>query len=313
MTRKFIKVIASILAISIFACSSAIAETGTVTGSKVKIRKEPSTEAPEITIAVKGEKVEILSEENGWYKINFGKIEGYISKEYVSSESSASANSTAEPAKEPEANTQDQTTDASGTVAQDNVEASAVQPENTANQINDTTQLQNPENIDTSVGQSNSSNSTKKYEENKTITLEFDVSMKNLPNFASRQKAVATKDSTYTIKAVLNNWIKISNETGSGWVLKTSLENGSANAPIVSEEDTSQNQPENVTSPEVVEEKGKVNVDSARARKAPDGEILESLPNGTEVIILGEEGDWYKIKTEKNEECYIAKRLITKN
>lgn len=297
MVKRVLKIVVAMSVITILLTSSALAVTGTVTGSTVRIREKASSNSQEISVATKGEKVEIIGEEGNWYQVKFEKVTGYISKDYVDAEEAVTTTTTTpEPVSEPEepAPTTEPETTESENLEPEPAEEAPVESE----PVETTTPVQ-----------------TQEYEENQTITLEQDITLRYLPSFTSRVKVSVASGSTYTVKASLNNWVKLSNESGSGWVLKNAVEgttveeNNSSEAPA--EENSTEpetpvtNQPEAST--------GKVNVDSARIRKSPNGDVLDSLSRGTEVTILSEEGDWYQIKTTNYDSCYIAKRLITEN
>lgn len=165
-------------------------------------------------------------------------------------------------------------------------------------------------------------NQDKIYEENQTVTLMQDANLKYVPSFTSRTQTTLKKGESFTVKASLNNWVKVSNDTNSGWILKTAIdgeagttqtpENTETNAtPIPDVNETPDTTPvETNPATDNQELKGTVNVESAVLRDAPNGDKIDSLPEGTEVTILGEEDGWYKIKTDDYESCYIAKRLI---
>ena len=53
-----------------------------VTGN-LNVRKKPSTSGAIVGKLTKNSACEILGEENGWYKIKSGKVEGYVSAEYI--------------------------------------------------------------------------------------------------------------------------------------------------------------------------------------------------------------------------------------
>ncbi|MBQ1224102.1 MAG: SH3 domain-containing protein, partial [Oscillospiraceae bacterium] len=84
-TKKMIS--ALLAAVMIFALIpvSAFAEnsTGKVTGSYVYIRSGPGTGYAVLGGCLKGSSVSILSEENGWYKINYNNIDGYMYGDYI--------------------------------------------------------------------------------------------------------------------------------------------------------------------------------------------------------------------------------------
>ena len=57
-----------------------------VSASSLNMRKGPSTSYSVITTLTKGEEVEVISEENGWAKINHNSKIGYVSSKYLSDE-----------------------------------------------------------------------------------------------------------------------------------------------------------------------------------------------------------------------------------
>ena len=293
MVKKGLRVATLMLVILALLTSSVLAVTGTVTGSTVRIREKASSNSPEVSAATKGEKVEIIGEEGNWYQVKFEKVTGYISKDYVDTDEAVTTTTTPEPEPEPAA------PEPESPVVE---EPEPEQPE----------QAQEPEVPETT--EPVTTVETPNYEESQIITFEHDTNLRYLPTFSSRVNGTATSGATYTVKASLNNWVKVVNETGSGWVLKNAIEGSVVDTPVTPSVDEN-NAPSLDETPntEVEVSKGKVNVDSARIRKSPDGEILESLKQGTEVTILGEEDGWYRISTEKYESCYIAKRLITEN
>lgn len=66
------------------------ASTGIVTTDTLRLREEASIEASIIGLLSMDEKVEILEEKNGWYKIKAGSQIGYVSADYVNVEGTTS-------------------------------------------------------------------------------------------------------------------------------------------------------------------------------------------------------------------------------
>ena len=56
------------------------------TNEGINFRSEPSSDSSDniIDTIEKGEQVEVISEENGWTKINYGGNTGYVSSKYLS-------------------------------------------------------------------------------------------------------------------------------------------------------------------------------------------------------------------------------------
>lgn len=170
--------------------------------------------------------------------------------------------------------------------------------------------------------------------ENKNI-INKDTSLKLLPNFASNELRVLTKDTEVKIEKELNNWTKISlSDNTTGWVLKNNItykkeevveeeqkpeEENKVEENTVVEDTTATNTittntntvSDNITS--VTNAKGKVNVETANVREkaSKSSDIIERLDEGDEVTIVEEEGDWYKITSSKVSSGYVSKSLIT--
>ena len=70
---------ASLLFINI----SFAANTGKVIVETAKLREQANTDSKVLELASQGDEVEILSEENEWYKIKYKNITGYLRKDLV--------------------------------------------------------------------------------------------------------------------------------------------------------------------------------------------------------------------------------------
>lgn len=294
--------------------SSVFAVSGKVTGSKVRIRENADSNSKEITVATQGEKVEVIGEEGDWYKINFENITGYISKDYVETDYSSEISNTTT---EPTPNSEENITTTNSTEPEENnsitneVQTQSPSEENTT-VSNEVTETPTEESSFTNEVSSITEEQIIEHQEGESVIFSEETSLKYLPNFASRELVKAEKGSSYTIIAVLNKWVKVSNDLNSGWVLSSSIEENSPSETTPPEQDSSVETGNPAESaPSEMTRKGVVNVDSAKLRESPDGESLDSVKEGTEVTILGEEGDWYNISVGEYDDCYIAKRLIT--
>lgn len=149
------------------------------------------------------------------------------------------------------------------------------------------------------------------------------ISVRLLPNMAS--KVIAEIDITTQIEEQeeLNNWIKIlSDGSITGWVLKNKL---SQNIENTLQEQLKQEEPkqdETKVEQEKVEQSvednvnksGKINVETAKVREKADStsSVIDFLDYNDEVTIIAEEGEWYKV-TSGSITGYVNKRLITIN
>ena len=72
----------------------ALAErTGTVTATELNIRKSASSNGERLYTVKKGTKLTVLDTKGDWYRVRFGKVTGYVSKQYVSVSGSSSSSS----------------------------------------------------------------------------------------------------------------------------------------------------------------------------------------------------------------------------
>ena len=81
--KKIIVTLVTFLISTILMINVSIAATGTLTTSNVNFREKASTDSEPIQTLNKGDKVEILGEEENWYKVSFNNKEGFVSKDYV--------------------------------------------------------------------------------------------------------------------------------------------------------------------------------------------------------------------------------------
>ena len=68
------------------ACLAASKKVATITASSLKLRKEASTESSVKTLLSQGNKVTVIEELDGWYKVTYKSYTGYVSADYVTVE-----------------------------------------------------------------------------------------------------------------------------------------------------------------------------------------------------------------------------------
>lgn len=282
-----------------FLLTNSYAETATVKIQAARIRAEKNTTSTVITVVYEDDEVELIEKGNEWSKIKYGEFSGYVKTEFLNISNS-------------ESNTEN-------TVKNEN------------NSLQNNNQSQNTE--------------TKENTQN-TITLEEDeilissnTYIKLLPNFMSKNVQEIQKGQKYKITVELNNWVKITDGTIEGWILKnkTTKEN-----VVIENNNTENNEKENtvndatsnidntvandVTTSENItntslnrdggsadyKKTGIVNVETAKIREKATTESKNTgfLDYGDSVTILGEENDFYKI-TFEDKSGYVSKKLIT--
>ena len=119
----------------------------------------------------------------------------------------------------------------------------------------------------------------------------------------------------------VNGWLYVQTEEVNGWIRSNVINSETipTNNTNVIENNNDDNQNEDKEEPTeeqgtiVIEEKIMyVNYSSIYVRKGPgtENEVVETLILNSQVTVIGESGDWYKVKVA-GVEGYIAKRLLS--
>lgn len=293
------------------------ATTGTINSETVRLRKEPNTKSTILDQLDKGDEVEILEQEDGWYKVkaktNQGKITGYISEKLLDVENEVKSN-------------EEETTETSTELEQQEEEVEETEPEQQPVEEPINEQL-----IEEIPVISNN------IEENKQYTLQQEVTIKALPLINSIEKSKISGN--IKVIEIINDWCRVENDIQDGWIRTNILKNivlGSETHVEIPEqqpeqdkepepepektqkpeepvEDTNQpEQPDNTDAITTLSKKGYVSAEGLRVRKGPstDTEELDSLSKNDEVNITGQSGNWYQIDL-KGKVGYVSSKYIS--
>lgn len=261
--------------------SNVHATSGSVTSDGVRVRKGPSTTSDIVAVLNKDASVEIIEEtSDGWYKIKYtatSNFEGYIRKDLIKADGTVTATQsipTTEPSTKP---------------TETPVESPAPAETQTPPPQEETPK----ENL---LGE-------KKLNDQAKIYI--------LPVTASSIKDEVSKDTEVSVQEIAGSFAYIKYNNKFGWV-KTNLLAEKTVQDSKSSQTTSTTTTTTTTTNSVTEKKGYVNVSQAIIRKSAttSSEMVASLNLNSEVTIIGEESDFYKIRIN-NKEAYIAKRLIS--
>lgn len=282
MKIKNIAIIILMTAFFIIIGTKVYATTGKINENTVNLKRKPDSKTI-LDYLNKGDEVEILEKENGWYKVKVqteqGKVTGYVSEEFIDVEKNDNK--------------------------EQQVEEEKKEPENIETNSTEVTTQKNETNI----------------EENKKYTLTQEVSAKILPLINSREKSKITGD--ITVIEIINDWAKIENETENGWIRKNTLKKSLTNIEKTSQEEPKDSEQikdtetqETVAEPEKttteVNKIGYVSAEGLRVRKEPstESEELDSLSKNDKVKIIGKTGNWYKIDMD-GEIGYVSAKYIS--
>lgn len=321
MKKIILPVIASVI---IFISNISLAETGKVNVTAVRIRESMSTDSNIITNIYEDDEVEILEKNGEWCKIKYNDKVGYAKTEFFKLSESASQNETTD------------STQTNNEITDSNIVPNQPVPDETVqnNTVSEPVQNETTNNQELTVGES--------------IILNNPIKVRIMPNMSSVEKYEIASNSNITILTELGNWYKITDQTKSGWILKTKLNTITSQppaqenvAPSTSTEEPVQNvvpntpteepvqntvpesqtneasQPETKTPEETnqaattTKKRGIVIVETARIREkaSTDADVIGTLDEDDIVTIEGEEGNFYKISTDKIN-GYVGKSLI---
>lgn len=294
-----------------------MAETGTVTGSNVRMRRESNTSSDALQLVGKGMEVEILGEENGWYKVRYNGLTGYISSDYVEITSSDSPSS-GESSNPSNTTNSANTTNTTGNTSSNNEVENETEPE-PSNETNTNTAEVPAETTPETTGDEETTTSSSDATE---FSLSKDAELRLLPNFASAKVNTISEGANVTVLDTLNKWVKITDGTNSGWVIRQNVEqtvtstgnasnddNQEVTVAVVENGETSSQS----SSTTALSSDGIVNTDGSRLRDSVNGKVYTLLDINTPVEIIGEENDWYKVNVGEYTNAYISKNLVTVN
>ena len=295
-TKKQLKyfIASIIMLLLIVLANKANADTGTVSTDTLNLRKEASTTSSILELLNSGDKLEIISEEGNWYKVKHGSNEGYVSKEYVKVSKNESNNTT-------------------------NTENTGVTTSNNSNTISNTTSISDGNAQTNTVSRLNIT--TADIDLNTKIKLPKETAIRILPLINSNVLENVNEEIEVMVIAKTNKWFFIQTDEIAGWVSNIENKTSADTTPDIKEnqdssenkEDSSANNEDTPNGDTTIKSTTKyINVASAYVRATPstDGKIITTLIKNTDVIVTGENGDWYKIKYNSYD-GYIYKELVS--
>ena len=293
---KRILVAISILLMIIFFQNSVVkAATVEVTTETLNLREKASTDSDIVALISEGDECEVLEDEGDWYKVKYGEYTGYISKEYTKSTSDSSSDSP---------NTTDTTSDSSSdTTKKDNTTEETTKSNGTKKDDNTTEE----DNTQTGEGTIN---------ENTELRITPLINSSVIENIKS--------GTSVTVINQINGWSYIYTDESAGWVRSDMVtvegkeeqkENSSKEENTDNKEETSSKEENSNTENTQTnfEEKTMYTTDSAvniRSEASTSSDIVMVVEQNTELKVIGEEGDWYKVETSEGD-AYVSKDLLS--
>lgn len=249
------------------------ASTGIVITDTLRLRKDASTNASIIALLSMDDKVEILEEKNGWYKVIAGDKEGYVSADYIKVLEEAIAPEETE-AEEETNNTEEET---------QNNEENAENVEN----VEETENVENTE----------SEEATESQEEKVMVkTLPAETKIYITPVINSLVTNTIEDESKIEVTSEVNGWSYITSGNIKGWVR-------TENIVEKDEEEVEENSSQKV---------GYISGASVNFREEANtsSNIISKLTRNTQVRILKSEDGWSKIEYNGTK-GYVSNQYIS--
>lgn len=309
--KNIIMVMAAMFLASMFFINICFAtNTGKITTETARLREQPQTDAEVLELVSLGEEVEILEETNGWYKVKYKNITGYIRNDLIE-------------AKNKEEN------------VANNVETENTETENTQTENANTQETQTTENTNTETNASVDEEIA--LEKGKYKILE-NAKFKIIPLINAIELGEVNKDSEVEVTEVLNDWAKIKTADGKeGWVIRrrtastgeivvlfgtlentdnettnnntstrNETENNNTSNNTSNDNETSNNQPENTTKTMYVNSQT-INV---RQKADKTSQVIKQLSINTQVTVISTENGWSYVDINGTK-GYIAENLLS--
>lgn len=258
-----------------------LAITGTVNAPNGLILRKEASKSGEVIMTISDKsQVEIIEKSGEWYKIKYGNNEGYLFAEYVDLKE--------EPKQEEPVQTEE--------------------PKQ---------EQQAEENQEQEEPKQNEEVQEQASELPKQVQTASDLKVYVLPSVTASVVNNIETGKTITINKELNDWVNITFENKNGWVRKSLIQNATVAEKT---EEPKQEEPAQAEEPKQTEttfeaKKGYINADmsvNVRESASASATVLTTLNPNTEVTVVGEENDFYKIEY-KEYKGYVAKRLISDN
>ena len=283
--KKLLLILTLIFITNIAFSVVSFAATGTVTGNTVRVREEASTDSEIVTNVHKDDKVTVIEEKDGWYKIQYAIFEGYIYGEYLKVDEEKTEDD--EPKKD----------------------------DNTTKENNESTPTSSTSVESIKIGESYK---LKKSSNLYIIPVLYASVIEEMESGASVKVIQLANNWVYVETQKYTGWIAkyaIEEFSSEGTNEKEPEDTKPEETPKPEEPKPEEKEPEpetNVKPQQTTKSVGYVNVEQANVREGPsvDYEHVITAKQNQELKILGEENGWYKVEL-KGVTGYISKKLVS--
>ena len=278
ITKTIFTILLSLVILLLISVISSAASVK-ITADVINIRKDASTDSDVVATLSKDVECEYLGEEGHWYKVKYQKYTGYVSKEY-----SELIGENSEEGKNDETS--------------DSTESQNTQVNNESQENNTNTEEENNIKQEENTGSQDETNISQETVELQYKKFNKNTDIKILPLIYSSNVGQAKKGEAVLILDETTGWSYVQTDEISGWVRTDTL--GEVTT------DDSKEKTENT------EKIGYISEEDVNMRNGAgtSHSVIKVLELNTEVTILEEDGDWYKVKSG-NTTGYVSKDYVS--
>lgn len=259
--------------------------TGVVNTETLRLRKDASTESLVLELLSKDDKVDILEEKDGWYKIKFKDYTGYVSKEFITT---------------------------SGDVKNTTSNENKTNNEETNQNNNETTNTQGTVKI--SQKEAKLISDCKLYmlpliNSNVITTLNKDAKL-TIVNTAGGWAYVNASENNGWVRLDKLSVLDANSSNNEETTNKNEQNNNEADNTNNVQEETKKE--EEVKQPEYQAKNAYIKETSVNVRSSSStsSDVITTLSQNTQIKVVGEEDGWYKVEVN-DKSGYILKTLVS--
>lgn len=310
LIKRILVTISVLLMIIFFQNSVVKAATVEVTTETLNLREKASTDSDIVALISEGDECEILEDEGDWYRVKYGEYTGYISKEYTKLISDDSSDNS---------NTDDSENENSNTSNNDATESNSNSTDNNSEEDNS---------IESNTIQQDNTNTNNTDAKTGEGTINSNTELRITPLINSSVIENVKSGAKVTVINQINGWSYIYTDESAGWIRSDAVtvegqeetnnsneektdSSEETNSTSTNEEETTQE--ETQTSQFNFQEKTMYTNDSAvniRSAANTNADIIMVVGINTELKVIDEDGDWYKVETSQGD-AYVSKDLLS--
>ena len=298
MSKK-LKVVITIIAVCLglfFVGTKAYATTGKSINETTRIRKKANTNSEVVGTLDKNEKVEILSEEDGWYKVNYRNlVTGYIRNDLLQVD-------------EEKKQEENKTENVEETKTENKEEDKTESVEETKTENEEENKTENVEENETNNEVKEETNNENVLVENTELELKSDIEVQLLPVIFSCKTGKISANTKVTVSEVVGNWARIESDEVEGWIPTSKIQSNE-----VSENKDNAKKEEEKEEEKSENKKMYVNTVTLNLREKAnsDSKVVTQLNQNDEVTVVKVvDNTWSKVEF-KNYEGYTASKYLS--